>query len=206
MGLFNTSVHGGRIAQWPGSCGTRFASGSGQPRPAGPPCGRHRPGTSGCLTTDPCTRQRSGTGTHALRPAGSPRYRHPARPRGCGDRASRAACALLVQPHPGPPPLDVDIFDAYLGRHADPREGVDHQADERAITQTDRGAGGRPGRNGRSASAIRPTRSARPSSGHASRRSVKKSRWSFTGLTGASATATATAVIPTRRKTRSTKP
>ena len=46
--------------------------------------------------------------------------------------------ALLVQPHPQPPVLDVDVLDLHRERRADPRERIDHEADQRAVAKADR--------------------------------------------------------------------
>ena len=43
--------------------------------------------------------------------------------------------AFFVQPHPGAPALHIDIVDLHLDHRTDPGEGVDHQADQRAVAQ-----------------------------------------------------------------------
>jgi hypothetical protein len=46
---------------------------------------------------------------------------------------------LLAQPHPPPAVLREHILDRHPERRADPGEGIDHEADQRPITQTDNG-------------------------------------------------------------------
>jgi hypothetical protein len=52
-----------------------------------------------------------------------------------------ALAALLAQPHPEPAGLRKDILDRHAERRADPGEGIDHEPDQRAITQTGRRRG-----------------------------------------------------------------
>lgn len=42
--------------------------------------------------------------------------------------------ALLMQPHPKAPVLHEHILDAHCQRRADPREGIDHQPDQRPVS------------------------------------------------------------------------
>ena len=49
--------------------------------------------------------------------------------------------ALLVQANPLPPVLRIHVLDAHADRRADAREGIDHQADERAVAEADDGRG-----------------------------------------------------------------
>ena len=49
--------------------------------------------------------------------------------------------ALLMQPHPAPPVLDIKIRHLHPDCPADPREGVAHQRDQRPIAQPDQRAG-----------------------------------------------------------------
>jgi hypothetical protein len=46
--------------------------------------------------------------------------------------------AFLVQPHPEPAVLRVDILDRHAERRANAGEGVDHQPDQRAVAQANR--------------------------------------------------------------------
>ena len=50
-----------------------------------------------------------------------------------------ALAALLAQPHPQSAVLRVDILNRHPERRADPGEGLDHEADQSAIAQTDDG-------------------------------------------------------------------
>lgn len=49
-----------------------------------------------------------------------------------------ALAALLVQPHPKPAVLDVNILHLHGERRADAGVGIDHQPDERAVAETNR--------------------------------------------------------------------
>ena len=49
-----------------------------------------------------------------------------------------ALAALLVQANPQAPVLDVGVLDLHRERRADPRERIDHEADQRAVAQADR--------------------------------------------------------------------
>ena len=46
---------------------------------------------------------------------------------------------LLVQPHPEAPVLDIDILHPHGQGRTDPGEAVDHQPDQGAVAQPDRG-------------------------------------------------------------------
>ena len=46
--------------------------------------------------------------------------------------------ALFVQSHPQAPVLHKDVVDAHRQRRADPRERIDHEADQRPVAQPDR--------------------------------------------------------------------
>ena len=47
-----------------------------------------------------------------------------------------ALAALLAQPHPQAAVLCERVLDCHPERRADPREGIDHEPDQRAIAQT----------------------------------------------------------------------
>ena len=44
--------------------------------------------------------------------------------------------AFFAEADPEPPPLTVDIFDLHTERGADARKAVDHQTNQRPVTQT----------------------------------------------------------------------
>lgn len=48
-----------------------------------------------------------------------------------------ALAALLVQAHPRPAVLHVNIFDLRNQHRANPREGIDHEANQGAVAQAD---------------------------------------------------------------------
>jgi hypothetical protein len=50
-----------------------------------------------------------------------------------------ASAAFLLQAHPEPPVLRVHVLDAHADGRADAGEGIDHEADERAVAQADDG-------------------------------------------------------------------
>ena len=49
--------------------------------------------------------------------------------------------ALLVKPHPAAPSLDKEVFHLHRNRRSNPGEGVDHEANQRSISQAGKGSG-----------------------------------------------------------------